>query len=341
MGSALALALAASGRKVTLVGRPPGAPVPAGRPLALSHASRLILERLGAWDSASGTQIRSVQVSRQRAFGQVTMTARDAGVPALGYVIEYADLLAQLHRSLETAGIAPCESGPTTPSLVVHAEGGADTRAERDYGQHALLAIVEAQPPAGDRAWERFTDEGPLGLLPLKGRYCAVWGMRAERADDLLVSDDAGFLDQLSRAFGGRAGPFLRVSGRQSVPLVLRRHPSRVGPRQVWIGNAAQTLHPVAGQGLNLGLRDAWDLAGVLSEALDAGDPAVLRRFEATRRWDAAATVRVTDFLARAFIGDDLLHRVGGGMGLAALDLCAPARRFFARRMIFGPSALP
>lgn len=341
VGSALALALRTAGRRVVLAGRPPGVEVPAGRPLALSHASRLILERLGAWDPAGTTPIRTVQVSRQGAFGRVTMTAVDAGVPALGYVVEYADLLARLHRALGEAGVVPGESGAGAPALVVHAEGGASARTERDYDQHALLAIVDAQPAAGDRAWERFTDEGPLGLLPLQGRYCAVWGMRPERAEELLVAEDAIFLEQLARAFGGRAGRFLRVSGRQRVALLLRRQPGRVRDREVWIGNAAQTLHPVAGQGLNLGLRDAWDLADALSDAADPGDPAVLRRFLDSRRWDGAATVRVTDFLARAFLGDDLLRRAAGGLGLAALDLCAPARRFFARRMIFGPSALP
>lgn len=340
VGYALALALHASGRPVVLAGRPAGAAIPTGRPIALSQASRLILERLGAWDPGAATPIRTVQVSRQRAFGRTTMTAHDAGVPALGYVVDYADILDRLHRAAIAAGISPGEARDA-PALVVHAEGSPAGTAERDYGQDALLALVDANPGSGDIAFERFTDEGPLGLLPLKGRYCAVWGMRPERAQALMDADEATFLSALAEAAGRRAGRFVRVSGRQRIPLLLRRHPARVGEREAWVGNAAQTLHPVAGQGLNLGLRDAWDLACVLSTAPDPGDPLLLRRFAASRRCDAAATIRITDLLARGFVGDDLLHRAAGGLGLAALDLCAPARRFFARRMIYGPSALP
>ena len=117
--------------------------------------------------------------------------------------------------------------------------------------------------------------------------------------------------------------------------------PSRIGERQAYIGNAAQTLHPVAGQGLNLGLRDAWDLAQVLREAPDPGDARVLERFAAMRRLDAMATVRITDFLAGAFLGSNPLTGLMRGIGLTALDICLPARRFFARRMIYGSSALP
>ena len=117
--------------------------------------------------------------------------------------------------------------------------------------------------------------------------------------------------------------------------------PSRVGVREAYVGNAAQTLHPVAGQGLNLGLRDAWDLAQVLRDAQDPGDARVLERFAAMRRLDAMATVRVTDFLAGAFLGANPLAGLMRGIGLTALDICLPARRFFARRMIYGTSALP
>jgi 2-octaprenyl-6-methoxyphenol hydroxylase len=116
---------------------------------------------------------------------------------------------------------------------------------------------------------------------------------------------------------------------------------ARVGERCAYVGNAAQTLHPVAGQGLNLGLRDAWDLAQVLHDAEDPGAAHVLRRYAGMRRLDAGATVRATDFLAGAFLGTDPVARAMRGIGLTALDICLPARRFFARRMIFGASALP
>jgi 2-octaprenyl-6-methoxyphenol hydroxylase len=124
-------------------------------------------------------------------------------------------------------------------------------------------------------------------------------------------------------------------------PLALRVRASRVKGREVFIGNAAQTLHPVAGQGLNLGLRDAWDLAQVLHGAEDPGDERVLARYAARRRLDAAATIGVTELLARGFLGANPLARAARGALLTSLDVVRPARRFFARRMIFGPSALP
>jgi 2-octaprenyl-6-methoxyphenol hydroxylase len=128
-------------------------------------------------------------------------------------------------------------------------------------------------------------------------------------------------------------------------PLTLRIHPTRIGNREVFIGNAAQTLHPVAGQGLNLGLRDAWELAQALRHAPDPGDAEILAQYAARRRLDAGATIRMTDFLASAFLGSPgPLHAVRGaarGVLLTALDVFPPARRFFARRMIYGPSALP
>jgi 2-octaprenyl-6-methoxyphenol hydroxylase len=168
-----------------------------------------------------------------------------------------------------------------------------------------------------------------------------VWGMHPGRARALCDAPQAEFLDALGRAFGRRAGAFVAVAERGRVPLALRVRQSRVGAREAYIGNAAQTLHPVAGQGLNLGLRDAWDLAQVLHEAEDAGDARVLAQYAAMRRVDAMATVRVTDFLAGAFVGTNPLAGLMRGIGLTALDICLPARRFFARRMIYGASALP
>jgi 2-octaprenyl-6-methoxyphenol hydroxylase len=130
-------------------------------------------------------------------------------------------------------------------------------------------------------------------------------------------------------------------TARSVQPLALRVSPARVGEREVFIGNAAQTLHPVAGQGLNLGLRDAWELAHALRGATDPGDAAILARYAAHRRLDAGATIRVTDFLASAFLGSNKALHAARGAALMALDVFPPARRFLARRMIYGPSALP
>ena len=340
VGCVLALLLSSVGRKVCLAERkslPGKTPL---RPIALSHASRLILERVGAWRMLDPTLIATIHVSQQGAFGRTRLDAADAGVPALGYVVDYTSLLGCLVSRLEACRVR-IETEAEDALLVAHAEGTSSELKEKSYEQEALVALVTTRPAAAHTAWERFTFEGPLALLPLGGRYCAVWGMHPARARELCSTPDAEFLKELASAFGGRAGEFVAVGERNRAPLALRVRHSRVGVREAYVGNAAQTLHPVAGQGLNLGLRDAWDLAQVLRDAPDPGDERVLERFAAMRRLDAMASVRVTDFLAGAFLGANPLSGLMRGFGLTALDICLPARRFFARRMIYGTSALP
>ncbi len=341
-GCALALLLRAQGTPLVLVGEPARAR-PAFRPLALSHASRLIPERVGAWAGLAPSPIRQVHVSQQGALGRTSLTAADAGVPSLGYVVDYADLLASLLERVAAAGLGPVPRMPeaTTPQLVVHAEGTEDALPAKAYGQEAVVAIVSTRPAASATAWERFTPDGPLALLPFGARHGLVWGMPPARAAERCALPDAAFLAELQRAFGRRAGEFVAVEARGRAPLALRVRRSRVGDRAAYIGNAAQTLHPVAGQGFNLALRDAFDLAQVLQDAPDAGDARLLARFDSVRRLDAAATVRVTDFLATGFLGGGALAPAIRGIGLSVLDICPPARRFFARRMIYGASALP
>jgi len=340
VGCALALMLHETGKTAVVVeGKAPPGAAPL-RPIALSHGSRLILERIGVWRSLQATPMETVHVSQQGSFGRSCLSAADAGVPALGYVVTYQDLLRAL---LDKAGEkrVPFETDTGNAMLVIHAEGTSAEVKGKNYGQEAVVALVSPRPAAGATAWERFTPDGPLALLPLAGRYCAVWGMRPEQARALCESTEAKFLEALAGAFGGRAGAFIAAGERSRVPLVLRVRPSRVGDREVYVGNAAQMLHPVAGQGLNLGLRDAWDLAQVLRDAPDPGEARVLARYSAMRRLDAMAGVRITDFLAGAFLGTNPLTGLMRGFGLTALDICLPARRFFARRMIYGTSALP
>jgi len=340
VGCVLALLLHAAGRNVRLVGEKQPPRQTLFRPIALSHASRLILERSGIWAALRTTPIATIHISQQGAFGRTCLDAADAGVPALGYVVDYATLLGCLLSRLEISGIH-IGTEPGDAPLVVHAEGASGDMKEKDYVQSALVAVVTCRPAAAATAWERFTPQGPLALLPLDGRYCVVWGMRPDRAQEMCDAPEAAFLEALENAFGRRAGVFLAASERSHAPLALRVRPSRVGERQAYVGNAAQALHPVAGQGLNLGLRDAWDLAQVLRDARDPGDAHVLERYAAMRRLDAAASVRITDFLAGAFLGANPLAGPMRGFGLTALDICLPARRFFARRMIYGTSALP
>ena len=335
VGCALALALQSSHLKVGILGRSDTRA--AFRPLALSHASRLILERLGVWRSLEATPIATIRVSQQEAFGRTVMAAADAGVPALGYVTDYSALESLLKTRCE--GLFVEREMPAR--CVVHAEGSAAQAREKRYAQDALVALVRTEPASADTAFERFTPEGPLALLPLAGRYALVWSCRPERAAELAQCAPELFLDRLALAAGRRPGRPVEVESRALQPLSLRVHPARVMPRAVFIGNAAQTLHPVAGQGLNLGLRDAWDLSIAFVESRDPGDAAVLARYAASRRLDARAAIGVTDALAGAFLGTNPLARAARGVALTALDLLPGPRRFFARRMIYGPSALP
>jgi 2-octaprenyl-6-methoxyphenol hydroxylase len=306
---------------------------PAFRPIVLSYASRLILERLGVWSALAVTPIETIRVSQAGRFGRTVLDAADSGVPALGYVLEYAALV----QALRTAAAAFLTSEETEARCVVHAEGVAADAEEKPYGQHALVAAVRFAPAATRTAFERFTSEGPLALLPLGGRYALVWTLRPERAQRLLSAPQTEFLEELAAAAGSSAGKAQSVEARAVQPLVLRVRRQSIAERTVYIGNAAQTLHPVAGQGLNLGLRDAWDLAETLREASDPGDAATLARFAARRRVDVAAAIHATDLLAKIFLRSSPLT----GAALTALDIFPAPRRFFARRMIFGASALP
>ena len=337
VGCALALALRGSGLQVQVL-HSLSQGTSALRPLALSHASRLILERVGVWDALGVTPIADIHVSQAGAFGRTRLEAADAGVPALGYVIEYAALAAALRARCEGLFVT---QEPPAARCVVHAEGVAEQARETRYAQDALVALVGTHPAAHASAFERFTAEGPLALLPLQRRYAVIWSMRPDRAHALAAASQDEFLAALAAAAGSAAGRPVAAESRTVQPLVLRVRASRIAERSVYIGNAAQTLHPVAGQGLNLGLRDAWELARALHQASDPGDAAILRRYAARRRLDAAATIGITHLLAAGFTGENPLLRAARGAALAALDVLPGPRRFFARRMIYGASALP
>jgi 2-octaprenyl-6-methoxyphenol hydroxylase len=227
--------------------------------------------------------------------------------------------------------------------LVVHADGTPADAADvtlRDYRQHAVLAEVRPRPAHDRRAWERFTADGPLALLPLGEDYSVVFTVPPAKADALMAMDDAAFLAALQHQFGSRVA-FTATSPRARYPLALRLRRQLVARRQVWIGNAAQTLHPVSGQGFNLGIRDAWELAQALladpaGQPNDPGDAATLERYARGRRLDRCGSAAFTDGIVRAFSNDFPPLAIARGLGLFALDLCPPARRFVAGRMIWG-----
>ena len=370
VGMTLALALAGGPHRVLLIdSRPRGASAVDPRALALSHGTRQLLEQLNAWNSAAGTAIHTIHVSQRGGFGRTVIDRKEHQIPALGYVMRYRDLAASLATALDArtspaqrldnctvgqidtgqtaAGIIVSHDGQTKridARLIVHAEGtpGNDPAIRvRDYRQHAVVAEVRPAPAHRHRAWERFTPDGPLALLPLGHDYSVVFTVPPEQAARLLHLDDAGFLAALRSQFGSRLD-FVATGPRSSFPLALRIRRQITDRRQVWIGNCAQTLHPVSGQGFNLGLRDAWELAeALLAHHGDAGDPAPLAAYARGRRIDRSGSAGFTDSIVRLFSNDLPPLRLARGLGLLALDLCPPLRHFVAKRMIWGARAWP
>lgn len=368
VGLSLARALAEGPWRTHVIDRqpPPHGRAADARALAIAYASKQTLATLAAWDAGAATPIDTVLVS-QRGGGRTLITAADAGLPALGFVMRYADLSAALAkatrdgtlttvgeitaRTLDDEGLTVDLTTPDGPQritarLVVHAEGtpAADSgQRGHDYDQHAVVCTLRPRQPHAGRAWERFTPEGPLALLPLGPDYALVMTVDSTGLRRVLALDDAAFL-ALVRA---RFGPAVDLDGcgpRSAFPLAQRARRHLIAEREVWIGNAAQTLHPVAGQGFNLGLRDASELAArlnALAPAADPGAPAVLAAHARARRLDREATLAVTDGLVRLFAGGLPPWVAARGLGLAALDLCPPLRRFVARRLVFGARALP
>jgi 2-octaprenyl-6-methoxyphenol hydroxylase len=342
---AFALFLVRRGVPASTIALEPGpdadTPVPpalAARPLALSHGSRQLLDRI-ALLPATGT-IGCVEVSLRGHAGRTRIVASDLRVPALGHVARYGALLSALREAARGHRWAqPHEAGA---ALRVHAEGDAGENADvREFDQSALLGEVHApQAPAAlhASAFERFTPEGPLALLPLPepARWALVWCDRAGRCVARRAADAATLSAELQTRFGDTLGP-LRVEGPLAIaPLARRARRETVRAGEVWIGNAAQSLHPVAGQGLNLGLRDAFELAEALWPVRRRGAPlaASLDAWRRRRRVDRSVTIVLTDLMAASFTWP--LARPLQSPLLAALDVIGPLRRPLAARLTFG-----
>lgn len=322
-----------------------GSPLPAwlsSRPLALSLGSWQLLGRIVSLPACA--PIRSVDVSLAGRSGNTRIRAADLDAPSLGCVVRYGDLHRALARALmRIEGREPIADGDV--EVVVVADGETRTAATQhrdwrvhDFGQSALLTEVLADGRADGVAFERFTEEGPLALLPLPEAHrhavvwCATHASTARRATLPVQEFDA----ELRAAFGPRLGALHVDAPRHESPLQRRIGIREDDARRVCIGNAAQTLHPVAGQGLNLGLRDAFELAQRLGEARGSGRPLeeAVARYRRSRMFDRALTVGVTDTLARVFTLRALAPLQSGALG--ALDLAAPLRNGFARALMFG-----
>ena len=339
------------------------------RAIAVSQGSRMILEPL-RWP-ADATAIQRIHVSQRGHFGRTLIDHTEHGLPALGYVLRYGSIvhaLAQavhatpVHWFRSTSALPPTQEhdGVTLPienahvtrnlrtRILVNAEGGLyheqrnASGATRDYGQTALVGTVTLSAPQPHVAWERFTSEGPIALLPIGGvrgaDYALVWCCSPEAAARRTQLPDEAFLAELGAAFGDRMGRFTQIKGRASFPLGLNAVDTLVTGRTVAIGNAAQTLHPVAGQGLNLGLRDAHALVDALVDALaqHGPTPVALAAFAARRALDRRLTIGATDTLARLFTIDAPLLPTLRGLALTALEFLPPVKTALARQMMFG-----
>jgi 2-octaprenyl-6-methoxyphenol hydroxylase len=377
VGASLAVALAGVGLRVQLAEAVPlggpGQPSFDRRTVALARSSQRILAALGLWEPIAdrAAPIRRIHVSERGRFGTALVDAATEGVPALGYVIANADLGQVLwgrlaadarvglrvpgevrdvvagadHLDVGIAGEAGVVRVATR--LLVVADGarsrlraalGIEART-RPYGQVAIIGTVGlARGRVGDTAWERFTPAGPLALLPAgPDRYAFVVTRRAADAEAVLALDDAAFAALLQREFGSRAGRFGPPGPRVAYPLDLVTAAAITAPRAVVIGNAAHGLHPVAGQGYNLGLRDVAALAEVIADAVradagaDPGGDAVLDRYRRWRTADQRNVVSFTDGLIRLFGAD--LPAAGALRGLALLgfDVAPGAKPLLAR----------
>jgi 2-octaprenyl-6-methoxyphenol hydroxylase len=364
VGAVCALALQQQGVAARVLEATPADARADARTLALSHGSRLILDRLGVWERlADVTPITRIHISQRGALGVTRLSASELDVPALGYVLPYAALTAALKQALreasvtveygvavdridsaaDTATLHTTDGRTLAAPLVAVADGGRGEEApkprfERDYDQMAVVCDVQTELPHASQAFERFTPEGPAALLPKGDRYALVWTANNADAQRIAALPDGEFLAALQRHFGGRQGLFLHAGPRKTFPLRLAYTGSEAAERVVRIGNAAQTLHPVAGQGFNIGLRDAWELASLCGdmprEAL--GSAAMLAAYVRGRRSDVLGGLGFTDFLVRTFSNDIPPLRHARGLGLLALETLPPLKRFVARRMMFG-----
>ncbi len=342
------------------------------RSTALGYSSRLIYEGMGVWsDLAEWTRaIESIHVSSRGHFGSTLLRAADHDWPALGYVVENAwlgtALVKALHRQgraelLSPARVAAAEprddgvelafadgGGVSTDLLLVADGAGSGLRrqlgvgaSEKTYGQHALVANVATAEDHEGCAFERFTDEGPLALLPLLPvagaghRSSLVWTLPPVRAAELAASDEETFLGALQERFGYRLGRFLQVGERHSYPLSLVQSEEQVRRGVVVMGNAAHALHPVAGQGFNLALRDVAGLASALGAAVAAGerpgDLAVLEAYRRGQLGDQARTIDFSDRVPALFMHPDPLLSLGRDLALAGLDIVPALKREFVR----------
>lgn len=337
------------------------------RSTALSWSSRKIYQSIGVWPELESqlSAIAQIHVSDRSHMGLTRIDAKEAGVEALGYVVENRWLGSVLLNQLGATNIEvrdavcinsikPLARGMQlsigqqviNARLVVIADGAGSSTAQKlgiqtqrtDYGQTGIIANIGLQKPHAGVAYERFTDQGPMALLPLSNfdgrpRSALVWTQPNDEAESLMSADDQSFLDQLQQRFGHRLGRFQQVGDRISYPLALTTSTEQVRRNLVIMGNAAHSLHPVAGQGFNLSLRDAATLATCLSEVTSnqLGDLETLQQYQHKQSVDQRNTLIFSDRLPKLFGLSSSVAALGRNSGLVAMDLIPALRGGFAR----------
>lgn len=381
VGAALAVALQGTGLHVTVVEavapQAPAQPSFDDRSTALAYTSRRILEALGTWRpiAPAAYPIEHVHVSQQRRLGITRLRAAEENLPALGYVVpnrvlghalvnamqhaEHVDFLSPtrvsgVQREADRVDVTlESASGAhqVAAKLLVVADGARSPLREMlgigarnwDYGQTAIICNLETSRPHENVAYERFTPEGPMALLPLDDKRMAlVLVERSDVAADVMQMDDAAFIARVQKRFGQRLGTLNRAGARSAYPLALVTAERQVADRAVILGNAAHSLHPIAGQGFNLSLRDVAVLAEIVAaHREDPGAATALDAYAEWRRQDQRRVVAFTDLLNRLFGIPFGLAAHARGLGLLGMDLFPGLRREFSRNAMGRAGKLP
>ncbi len=375
VGAALALGLARAGLDILLIERQPA---PAGRGdgrgLALNQRSLALLTRLNVWPRLAplAYPVKTIEVTQRGYFGSLRLSHRDLALPMLGAVcpadalldalvtelrglpqitLQWATRLTQVHQEAEQVALtlAGAQTGTYAAALLIGADGAESmvrqavglTVARRDYGQTALVANLEVTQPAPHTAFERFTEDGPMALLPQGGRrYVLVRGARTADAERLLALRDEDFLRDAEQRFGSALGTFSTLGPRRAYPLVGQHVNAVHAGRTLLLGNAANTVHPNAAQGLNLGLRDVEvaleEIQAAMSRGEDLGATTLLARYAKARAPDQRATRLVTDWLARGFAIKTPLFGALRAAGMLAVAHTPSVKRLMLRQLVFG-----
>ena len=337
------------------------------RCLAIAQGSKQLLAQYGLWSSlaANAQPIAHIQVSDRGHIGKTYLHSEQFNYAALGYVAEVQDigrvLMAKLKQLSNVKWFCPnqikaidsqqdslsltLDDGQTLQtSLLLGADGGNSTTRQLlnianqsdDYQQVAIIANVGLGEDHQDWAYERFTDTGPMALLPMKDkRYSLVWCQTPKQAEQLMQLDDNAFIAQLQQAFGYRAGVFTQISARASYPLALTLAEQITAHRAALVGNSSHTIHPIAGQGFNLGLRDIEALRHILTSASDKaslGSFAQLHQYQQWRKQDLQQVVSMTDALVRLFSNSSRLLALGRSLGLLSMQLIDDLKYPLARQ---------